>query len=131
LALKSVKNGKAAGSDGILPEFIKNLGYRGRLWITKLVTTVSNKGTLPKLWREAKVVAILKPNKSGDVVNNFRPISLLSVVYKLFERMLLKRIQPLLEKALPVEQAGFRNSRSCCEQMLALITFLENGFQEK
>jgi len=90
LALKSVKNGKAAGSDGILPEFIKILGYRGRHWIAKLVITVSNKGTLLKLWREAKVVAILKPNKSGDVVNNFRPISLLSVVYKLFKRMHLK-----------------------------------------
>jgi len=49
LAFKSVKNGKAAGSDGILPEFIKNLGYRGRLWIAKLVITVSNKSTLSKL----------------------------------------------------------------------------------
>lgn len=54
LALKSVKSGKAAGPDGILPEFVINLGQRGRHWIAKLSTAASKKGTLPKLWREAK-----------------------------------------------------------------------------
>lgn len=49
LALKSVKNGKAASPDEILPEFITNLRYQGRHWIEKLANAVSNKGTLCKL----------------------------------------------------------------------------------
>lgn len=131
LALKNVKNGKAAGVDGILPEFIKNLGPRSRLWLARFFTSVANKGTLPKAWREAKVVAILKPNKPGNDSRNYRPISLLSVVYKLFERLLLRRISPLLERSIPMEQAGFRSGRNCCEQVLALTTYVENGFQNK
>jgi len=131
LALKNVKNGKAAGVDGILPEFIKNLGPRSRFWLARFFTSVANKGTLPKAWREAKVVAILKPNKPGNDPRNYRPISLLSVVYKLFERLLLRRMSPLLDRTIPMEQAGFRSGRNCCEQVLALTTHVENGFQNK
>ncbi|KAL4104035.1 hypothetical protein QTP88_019348 [Uroleucon formosanum] len=131
LALKNVKNGKAAGVDGILPEFIKNLGPRSRLWLARFFTSVANKGTLPKAWREAKVVAILKPNKPGNDPRNYRPISLLSVIYKLFERLLLRRMSPLLDRTIPMEQAGFRSGRNCCEQVLALTTYVENSFQNK
>jgi hypothetical protein len=91
---------------------------------------VANKGILPKAWREAKVVAILKPNKPGKYPRN-RPISLLSVVYKLFERLLLRRMYPLLERTISMEQAGLRSRRNCCEQVLALTTYVENGFQNK
>ncbi|KAL4153873.1 hypothetical protein QTP88_001706 [Uroleucon formosanum] len=131
LALKNVKNGKAAGVDGILPKFIKNLGPRSRLWLARFFTSVANKGTLPKAWCEAKVVAILKPNKPGNDPRNYRPISLLSVVYKLFERLLLRRMSPLLDRRIPMEQAGFRSGRNCCKQVLALTTYVENGFQNK
>jgi len=131
IALKNVKNGKAAGADGILAEFIKNLGPKSRSWIARFFTNLAIKGTLPKIWREAKVVAILKPNKTGNDPKNYRPISLLSVVYKLFERLLLGRISPLLKRTLPKKQAGFRSGRNYCEQVLALETHVENGFQKK
>jgi hypothetical protein len=42
----------------------------------------------------------------------YRPISLLSVVYKLLERLILQRIQPLIEDVTPINQAGFRQHRS-------------------
>lgn len=72
-ALKSVKNGKAAGKDEILPEFLKNLGPRSIRWIAKLANKIVNTNTLPKIWRETKVIAILKPNKEDTnipAVNN-------------------------------------------------------------
>lgn len=52
-------------------------------------------------------------------------------VYKLFERLILNRIQPILENVLPIEQAGFRKNRACCDQVLALTTYIENGYKEK
>jgi len=65
-ALKLVKSGKAAGVDGILPEFLKYLGFNSKVWLV-----------------------ILKPGKPDSDPKSYRPISSLSVVYKLFERVLL------------------------------------------
>lgn len=52
-------------------------------------------------------------------------------MYKLFQRLLLARLQPIVEKSLPLEQAGFRQNRNCCDQIMALTTHVENGFQQK
>jgi hypothetical protein len=130
-ALKSVKNGKAAGVDGILPEFLKNLVPRSIYWIAKLASKIADTNVLPRLWRETKVIAILKPNKEARNPKNYRSISLLSTMYKLFERLLLRRLEPLIEESMPIEQAGFRKNRSCCDQTLALATHIENGFQRQ
>jgi hypothetical protein len=122
---------KAARAYGILPEFFKNLGPRSINWIAKLINKIKNINVLPRLWRETKVIAILKLNKEAMDPKNYHPISLLSTMYKLFERLLLNHLQPLLEESLPVEQAGFRKNRSCCDQTLALATHIENGFQRQ
>lgn len=76
------------------------------------------------------MIAILKPGRPGDDPKNSRPISLLTVIYKLFERILLNRIQTQIKMALPKEQVGFRQRRICCEQALSLVTNIENGFQK-
>jgi hypothetical protein len=55
----------------------------------------------------------------------------LSVVYKLLERLILQRIQPLIEDVTPINQAGFRKHRSCTEQVMALTTHIEAGFQHQ
>lgn len=88
-ALKLVKNGKAAGVDGIRPEFLKFLVPKGNAWITNFFTEVKNNNVLPKLWWETKVTAILKPGKPENDPKNYRLISQLSMVYKLFESVLL------------------------------------------
>jgi len=73
----------------------------------------------------------LKPNNQPTDPKNYRPISLLSSTYKLFERLILARLQPIIEASLPIEQAGFRKNRNCCDQALALATHIENGFQRQ
>ncbi|KAF0769781.1 Uncharacterized protein FWK35_00009176 [Aphis craccivora] len=74
-------------------------------------------------------MALLKPGKSSMEASSYRPVSLLSVSYKLLERLILNRIQPTLDKHIPIEQAGFRNNRGCVEQVLALTTLIEAEFQ--
>jgi hypothetical protein len=49
---------------------------------------------IPNLFKRAKVIAIIKPGKDGTDPAYHHPISLLSVVYKLLERLILQRIQP-------------------------------------
>jgi len=52
------------------------------------------------------------------------------VCYKLLERLALQCISPTVEGLLSPDQAGFRKGRSTCDQVAALTTFIENGFQQ-
>jgi hypothetical protein len=71
-------------------------------------------GKIPKLFKRVK---ILKPGKDGFDPLHFRPISLLSIVFKILEQMVLQQIQPLIDVVAPVSQGGFRKNRSCTEQV--------------
>jgi len=83
-----------------------------------------------KIRRQAKIIAIPKPNKDHFITASYRPIPLLSVCYKCLERLLLQRANPILENFITVEQAGFREGRSTCDQVFVLTTFVENRFQQ-
>jgi hypothetical protein len=64
---------------------------------------------------KAKVIAILKPGKPANEASSYRPISLLSVCHKFLEKLIYNRISPIIEEHLPIEQAGFRPNRNCCD----------------
>jgi hypothetical protein len=129
-AIQQLKSGTAAGYDNIHPEFLSHLGPKALLWLSIFFSKVVEDGRLPKAWRKAKVIAIGKPGKDLNIASNYRPISLLSVCYKLLERLTLQRISPTVEQILSPDQAGFRKERSTCDQVAALTTYIENGFQQ-
>ena len=128
-AIKSIRNGKAAGIDGIYPDMITHLGPKAREWLAKAMTDVGNKGNYPHIWKQARVIAILKPGKPATDPSSYRPISLLCCLYKLLERILLTRLTPYMEPQIPIEQAGFRQQRSTTEQVIALTSLIETGFE--
>lgn len=130
-ALKDVKTGKAPGSDGVHPEFLLHCGKYAKRWLAEFFSDIMETGIIPPKMKQSKIIAILKPGKTHDDPKNYRPIALLSAIYKLLERLLYNRISPVIFEKLPVEQAGFRPSRSCADQVLALTTFIEAGFQMK
>lgn len=130
-AIKKMKNGKAAGVDGIYPEFLKNCGPNTKSWLTRFFSNILETGYLPHTFKCTKTVALLKPGKPSDKAESYRPIALLSVCYKVLERMIYNRIEPSINQHIPIEQAGFRSGRSCTDQILALTTFIESGFQKK
>ena len=99
-AIRCIKNGKAAGLDGVYPELILHFGLRSRQWILQLFNQVSQSGNLPSLFKRAKVLAVLKPGKDGTDASHFR--------LKLFERVILHRIEPIIDEKIPKIQAGFR-----------------------
>ena len=76
------------------------------------------------------MIAIRKLGKPLDDPTSYhRPISLLCCCYKLLERLLLTILSPILRA--PPEQAGFRKKRNTCDQVLALTSYIESGFQKK
>ena len=127
--IKLLKGGKAQGPDNIPPEFIMHCGKKCLKWIRKFYFFCLRHTVIPKIWRRATVVAILKPNKPTDDPKSYRPISLLCVPYKILERLILARISPVIEPPLPSEQTGFRQGRSTVQQVLKLTCEIEKSFE--
>ena len=119
---------KAAGVDGIFPEFLKNLGLEAHNWLASLFTYCHLTRVVPSRWKESKIIVIPKPGKPLDNATSFCPISLLCTTYKHFERLFLAGLSPKVEPVLPNKKAGFRPGRSCADQVLALTTFIEAGY---
>ena len=130
-AILTLKNGKAPGIDMVHSEFLSNMGLQAIAWLRLFLSNCIDTLTIPAVWRKAKVVAILKPKKPSDDAKSYRPISLLCMTFKLMERIILARINDIVELHLPHAQAGFRRGRSTTDQVSRLVHDIEAAFQRK
>ena len=130
-ALHLLKPGKACGLDGITTEMINHFGTKTKSWVLELFNKCAKTGKIPNGWKKSKVVALLKPGKDPKESKSYRPISLLCILYKLYERMILARISTIVEENLSPDQAGFRPGRSTCGQLLNLTQYIEDGFEKR
>ncbi|KAH7707537.1 reverse transcriptase, partial [Aphelenchoides avenae] len=128
-ALKTFKNGKAPGPDGVTAEMLKAGGPE--LWkrISKLFTHCMRHRKIPLKWKESRTVLLYKKGDPEDL-KNYRPICLLPVMYKLFTKVVLNRISAKLDAAQPVEQAGFRSGFSTMDH-LQTINQIQERTREK
>ena len=116
----ALKNNKAAGRDDILVEQLKHLGPKAHKWLLTMLNICFMDNTIPTVWRQSKIVAILKPGNDSLIPKNYRPMSLLCHTYKLYERMMLNRI------AHTSEQHLIRSGKSCTSQLLNLTQHIED-----
>ena len=128
-ALKRMKAGKAPGPDKIHPEFLLHIGEEANSWLCNFMSCCMERCKIPKIWRRATVIALPKPNKPRDDPKSYRPISLLCIPFKLLERLIHGRINPIIDPQLPHEQAGFRQGRSTADQVTLLTQDIEDCFE--
>ncbi|KAK6763685.1 hypothetical protein RB195_024129 [Necator americanus] len=83
--------------------------------LVRLFTRYLSECKVPKQWKTSKTVLY----KKGDThdIGNYRPTCLLSVIYKLFTRVILNRIEKVLDEGQPCEQAGFRKGFSTIDHI--------------
>ena len=124
IGIRVLKNGKAPGLDDIQTELIKHFGPKVRDWLLRFFNNNTETKQISKLWRQTKVMALLKPGKDPSVAKSFRPISLLCHTYKLFERLILNRIAEHVDAKLTPKQAGFR-------PLLNLTEHIEDGYEKR
>ena len=62
---------------------------------------------------------------------SYRPISLLCVPYKILERLIYARVEPLIDPLLPKERNGFRRGKSTVDQVVLLTQNIEDSFEAK
>ncbi|CAF4851174.1 unnamed protein product [Pieris macdunnoughi] len=122
-ATKTLKSGKSPGIDGITNEILKTDSETLIVHLTELFNLILNTGETPTQWSESDIILIYKKGDPNDIVN-YRPISLVPAIYKLFSSIVNKRIYPTVEARQPVKQAGFRNEYSTIDHIhtLELLT---------
>ncbi|GBP09586.1 Probable RNA-directed DNA polymerase from transposon BS [Eumeta japonica] len=108
--VKSLNTRKAPGLDGISNKAIKCFSIPLLSLLVAIFNACLKNCYFPPAWKEAEVIGIHKPGKPRDLPASYRPISLLSGLGKLFEKILKTRLSDhLLGKGLITdEQFGFR-----------------------
>lgn len=127
--IKKLKLEKSPGPDGITNEAIKVAWPLLTLPLLHLFNLILKTAEIPSQWAESEIILIYKKGDSKDITN-YRPISLLSCIYKLFSSIINKRISVTIEANQPIEQAGFRKSFSTIDHIHTLEQIMEK-YQEK
>ena len=125
--LRSLKNFKATDlynhSADIYKEYIASLSAP----LTYLINPMLETGIFPSKLKGAKIIPLLK---SGDVedVSNYRPIALIPILAKIFEKMTsyLDSTRILTDR-----QFEFRKGRNTSTAVLELINFICEGFENE
>ena len=88
-------------------------------------------GTFPNNWKKSNVVLILK---KGDkqLLQNYRPVSLLPICGKIFEKIIFNPMLEFLEEnsLLCPYQSGFHSSDSCQSQLLSIVHDIYANFDQ-
>ena len=118
--LRNINSNKACGPDGIHGKILKNCAGSLACPLSILFEISYNSGIIPTEWKLAHVVPIHKKG-SKENIENYRPISLTSLIMKTFERLIK---QELLNKTMHLiddRQHGFLGDRSCTTNMINFI----------
>jgi hypothetical protein len=132
-AIKGLKLGKAPGPDGIPNRALKHLPERAVLLLVHIFNVILLTHHIPSVWKHARVISILKPEKDPTQPSSYRPISLLDTIGILFEKILLNRILRQVDGCglLSDEQFGFRNGHSTSLQLARLVERITRNLGEK
>ena len=123
--LAQLKKHKAPGPDDIRNELFLLLDDYNEGQILDVFNEVWDKGEVPDNWREAIVVTLFKGKGTDTDPANYRPISLLNTMYKIFAALLQKRLLAQCEGHLRATQYGFRPHRGCSQPLFILRRAME------
>ena len=119
-AVNETKAGKAPGMDECRAEYLKKGGVTMLDWLVRLFNVCFSTGRVPAEWCSACIVPLYKGKGDVHECSNYRGISLLCVVGKVYGRVLIKRIRDMTEGVLSEVQGGFRRGRGCTDQVFAV-----------
>lgn len=131
-AVNNLKTGKARGVDGVFAEMLKAGGQCVIVFLTKLFNAVFDKGIYPGEWAKAIIIPIYKKG-DPDAADNYRGVSLLSIISKCYTSILNKRLYEWLEENNKIveQQAGFRRNYSTTDQIFNLYAIVQKCLTKK
>ena len=120
--LNKLNVSKSPGPDSIHPRLIKELSCELAHPLCLLFNKTMREGIIPDSWKDAEVKPLFKKGNK-DNPGNYRPVSLTSILCKVFEQFVRDALFNHLinNKILSKEQYGFCKQRSCVSQLLVTL----------
>ena len=114
-ALSAMKNNKSPGIDGYSPEFSKKFWPQLGWFFLDCINECFLNGELTESQTQGMITCIPKTGTSRNLIQNWRPISLLNTTYKLISLCITNRLRPVLSRIISTEQKGFPEGRTIAD----------------
>lgn len=115
--LENIDPNKAQGADNIHGKILKYCSGSLSKPLAILFEASYKTGSIPADWKMANVVPIHKKGSKTEV-NNYRPISLTSIIMKIYEKVIRDELLSRCEHLIDPRQHGFMNRKSCTTQLV-------------
>lgn len=131
--VSKLKIRKAPGIDGITNILLKKLPVRAIEVLANIVNVCTDLCYFPNRFKIARVIPLLKQGKDSKCVASYRPISLLSSVGKIFERIIFVELNDFVtdKTIIKNEQFGFREQHSTVHQIKRIVNMIKENKNRK
>ena len=130
-ALKDMKNSKSPGSDGITVEFYKMFWPILKKHYVNSINYSFETGSLTELQKQSIITLLPKQNKDITNLDNWRPISLINVDYKIATKTIANRVKSVITKIIDHSQTGFIKGRYIGENIRLLFEIIDSVEEKK
>lgn len=131
--IKGLELNKAPGFCLITAEILRRQRQTAEVALTQLFNSVIRIAYIPMIWKISEIIMVPKPGKPPHLVSSYRPISLLPVLSKLFEKIILRRLTRIFNENnnIPQHQFGFRSGHSTVEQVHRVVNKIREALEKK
>ncbi|XP_031789101.1 uncharacterized protein LOC116418059 [Nasonia vitripennis] len=121
--IRRIKNDSAAGPDGVTKDDLRGRGVS--IALSKLFNSILLAGYYPKAWRENRTTLLPKPEKDPTDVKNWRPITISSMVSRVYSGLLDQRVRAVIKQC--DRQKGFTEENGCFSNIQLLDDAVSNA----
>lgn len=131
--IHSINIKKAPGPDQITGRALKSLPMTGHIGLRNIFNAIFRLGYFPHAWKQSNIIMIPKPGKDPSFPSSYRPISLLPIISKLFEKAFLTNLQKDLDtlSTIPQHQFGFRRNHGTIEQIHRIVNQIKKALENQ
>ena len=123
--LKEMKNNKSPGSDGYTAEFFKFFWNDIGHFVVKSINSGYDNGEMSITQKQGIIICLPKGDKPRQYLKNWRPITLLNIIYKLAAGAIASRFKKVLPKLIHTDQTGFIPGRCISENTRLIYDVLD------